>query len=198
MNDKAKIQLLSMFLAACVIFIAVLAYFLWDIKNNGGEQHSAMPALSSQAMPKPWPKDWDPWNDQWDSFEHFTDMQKQMDEMMNRMLPGGSIFSQRGFGLANNSPKVTMQETEEAFEVLVTIPEGQDVELKTDLSEGVLKISGKVKNKLEDHASGLLKKTQSISQFSQSLTLLTPVDEAALTVDRNGREIVIRVPKINS
>ncbi len=37
--------------------------------------------------------------------------------------------------------------------------------------------------------------TQSISQFSQTITLADPVDESAMQVDRKGEEIVITIPK---
>jgi len=198
MNDKFKIRLLSIILGVCIIAIAGLSYYLWNAKHDSVRPSITAVPSSAHVLPDPWPKNWDPWKDPWDSSSHFSDLQKQMDEMMTHMWPGGSIFSQRGFGVSMSSPKVMVNETDDAYEVQVSVPEGQEIELNTELSDGILKISGKIKKITEnDRDDGSYDHSMSTSQFSQSLALSEPIDESGMTIENKDGGMFIRVPKVH-
>jgi HSP20 family molecular chaperone IbpA len=79
----------------------------------------------------------------------------------------------------------------------VKVPRGENLQLNTDLADNTLTISGKVESAArDDDASGqLIGQAESVSQFSQSITLDDPVDEAGMKVDRDGGDIVITIPK---
>ncbi len=142
----------------------------------------------------------DPWatiaSDPFDVDKAFMQMQKHMDEMMSRMQPGRSIFSQHGFGFSNSVPIVNMTEKPDKYEVVVSVPQGQEVELNTEIENNRLIISGRTKNSSENNSADVYSKSVSSSQFSQSVTLEKPVDEAAMKTEKNGKELVITIPKV--
>lgn len=197
MNDQIKIRFLGVLLGVCFISIVGLGYAIWDLKTDIKEESTSFQS-SSQALPVPRSKDWDPWRDPWDSSGHFSNMQKQMDEMMSLMMPGKSIFTQHGFGLSTSSPEITMKETKSAYEIDVSVPKGQEIEVNTKLEDGVLTISGKVNTTSENSAHGLFGKSLSTTQFSQSLTLPEPIDETAMAVENEDGYMKIRIPKAGS
>ena len=201
MKAQNKIQWLSVSVIICPILIGSLSHYIWTLNNKVESlqtQSSSGAPMLQPSLPEPWPKDWDPWKDPWNSSGNFSALQKRMDEMMNRMMPGQSIFSNRGFGLSQSSPMVTMTESSNEYKVVVTVPEGQEVELNTELTDGVLKISGKVKKSSEESSGGFSAHSQSTSQFSQSMTLGEAINESAMKTEHNENEIVIRIPKNKS
>ena len=195
MKYQTKVRLLGSLLAICLVSLAALSYYIYDLKSDKEHRNSYPPPVSSQIIPSPWPKGWDPLHDPWDNSGAFSDMQKRMDAMMNRMLPGGSIFSQQGFGIFMSSPEVIMTETDDVYVIEVSVPEGQVVEFNTELANGVLTISGKVKNSSENNDDSLQGKSVSISQFSQSLVLSEPINEKGMTIESRDTGMLIRVPK---
>lgn len=198
MNDQIKIRFLGGLLGVCCILVVGLGYALWNLKTNIKDDGEILQPSSLQTLPDSWSKDWEPWKDPWDSSGHFSSMQKQMDEMMNLMMPGRSIFSQHGFGLSTSSPEISMKETKSAYVINVSVPKGQEIEINTKLDGGVLTISGKVKTTSENSAHGLFGKSLSTSHFSQSLTLSEPIDETAMAVKNEDGYMNIHIPKIRS
>ncbi len=142
----------------------------------------------------------DPWAtmaiDPFDMDKTFMQMQKHMDEMMNRMQPGRSIFSQHGFGFSTSVPVVNMTEKPDKYEVVVTVPQGKEVELNTEIENNRLIISGRTKTSSENNSADVYSKSVSSSQFSQSVTLDKPVDESAMKTEKHGKELVITIPKV--
>ncbi|SFG84277.1 Hsp20/alpha crystallin family protein [Neptunomonas qingdaonensis] len=201
MKDKTKIRILAALVGVCFMCIAGLSYYTWHMKSNATasairmDQYDPSNSLTLPALPDAGLKDWNPWFDEWGNADQFMDLQKRMDEMMGQMLPGGSIFSQRGFGLSSASPEVKLKELKDAYEVEVILPQGQEVELNTHLEKGVLTISGKVKSTDESVNGNTLGRQTSISQFSQSITLVEPVRESGISINRGDEIITVRVPK---
>lgn len=195
MKDQIKFRLLGSLLGVCLISLAVLSYYIYDLKHNEELQNPYISPLSPQTIPSPWPKGWYPLHDPWDNSDAFSNMQKRMDAMMSRMLPGGSIFSQQGFGLFMSSPEVIMTETNNAYNIDISVLEGQDIELNAELESGILTVSGKVKNSSENNDDYIQGKSVSISQFSQSLVLSEPINEGGMTIENRDTGMQIRVPK---
>lgn len=195
--EKGKSNRTLMVVAAIgLALIAGLGLYSWQL-------HQKVQQLENEAnrfmggLPEMLPdfpaRDWDPWTDPWDPSGHFAEMQKRMDELMNRMAPGGSIFSNRGFGLSVSSPEVTMKETADHYEVIVSVPQGQEVELNTELQENQLTISGKMRSIKEDKNNST--KAVVTSRFSQTVTLAEPTDEAGMTIERQDEKVVVKIPK---
>ena len=77
-----------------------------------------------------------------------------MDEMMNTMSSGTSFFNKQGLGYSSASPSIEMKEKPDKYEIIVKVPEGQQMEINTALKDSNLTISSKVKNKVEETQGG--------------------------------------------
>lgn len=144
----------------------------------------------------------DPFADDWPGLlspgSSFAEMQRRMDELMSSMTRGFPFFSQNdfGFGFMSAGPVVAMTEDDQAYLVSIQIPEGQNVELETELSNKTLIISGSVKTEQEQAGvAGFNSRNMQESRFSQSMYLSEDIDEAAMTVVQNDDEILITIPK---
>ncbi|WP_020407334.1 Hsp20/alpha crystallin family protein [Hahella ganghwensis] len=198
MQTNQKQTWLSLALAICIGVIAVLGYYTWSlhqkIEDLQNRPYSGLPYPSFN-NPHTWPGDWDPWSDNWDPTGKFSELQNYMDNLMNNMMPGNSIFSQQGFGLSPSSPKIDMENLSDKYVVTVTVPDSQDMELNTELADKVLTVSGKIKSSEEDSSDSLRKKSISTSRFSQSIKLTDPIDESRMEISHQGKDILITIPK---
>lgn len=203
METNTKIKLLRIIVGLCLVLICWLSYHSWQLSKQLQQlpQAAAINPSPFGSVPDPWPRGWDPGSNIWDPSGRFSDLQKMMDDMMNNMSPGSSVFNNQGFGFSQSSPRITMEESANEFTVLVSVPNGQEVELNTELTDNRLKISGKVNNKSEEKSNGLFGGSQSFntlssSRFSQTMTLPGEIDEAGMTIDHGESEISIRIPKV--
>jgi len=197
MTTQPRTTWLGILFLVCGIAIGALGYYALHLRQQVGEMQANAtvgPQQPATGM-APLPKNWDP-NGQ------FARMEKRMDDVMRQMMPNDPMlsqngFSQLGFGLSPASPEVTMNEDSDKYKVVVKVPKGENLQLNTDLADNTLTISGKVEhNAKEDDSSGkLVGQAESMSEFSQSITLDHPVDEAGMKVDRNGGDVVITIPK---
>lgn len=144
-----------------------------------------------------------PWRNDWPGFmmpgSGYTEMQKRMDELMNSMTRGFPFFNQNdfGFGFMAGGPAISMTEDSQAYLVTIQIPEGQNVELETEISNKTLIISGSVKSEQEEAGvAGFNSRSMQESRFSQSMYLSEDIDEEAMAIERNDEEIVISIPKL--
>ncbi|MAY01699.1 MAG: hypothetical protein CMQ38_01830 [Gammaproteobacteria bacterium] len=142
----------------------------------------------------------DPFSNNWPGFMdpggQIAEMQRRMDELMNSMTRGYPFFNQQDFGFGfSSSPTVSMTEDSEAYRVVIEVPEGQEIELNTELNNNVLVVSGSVRSLREEGNSGLSSRSMQESRFSQSMHLPGDIDEAGMTVDRQDNEIIVTVPK---
>lgn len=119
-----------------------------------------------------------PWNNDWSLSDHLSDLQKHMDEMMSTMSPGTSFFNKQGLGYSLASPSIEMKEKSDKYEIIVKVPEGQEMEINTALKASNLTISGRVKNKVVETQEGQSSRIFQTSQFSQSIYLSEPIDES--------------------
>ena len=222
MNDKLKISLPGFMIVLSLVLVLALGIYAWKLNQKVEQltvqsqetvhkpikhkQTSAqIPAVQNIAQTpkkpavKSEPHEWDPWadiaTDPLNIDKAFAQMQKRMDEMMDRMQPGRSVFSHHGFGFSTSTPKVNLMESADEYKVVVTMPEGQEVELNTTLENNRLIISGKTKQSSENNSADVYSKSVSSSQFSQSMTLTEPVNESAMTTEKQGDDIIIIIPK---
>jgi len=197
MKMESKVTWLSISLAVCAVMVGGLGWYTWTLhRQMDGLNAGTAPLPEPATAPDMRPNDFDPFAGAWDPNSRFAQMQKHMDELMQQMMPGDPLFSQHGFGLSPASPEVSLNEDSDGYTVVVKVPKGEDVELNSKLDDNQLTISGEVKNAADDESSGnVVGHAQSISQFSQTITLTDPVDEAGMRVDRKDGDIVIRIPK---
>jgi len=196
MTTQPRTAWLGILFLVCGIAIGALGYYALHLRQQVGEMQAnaaagQQPTIGMANVPK-----------NWDPNGQFAQMEKRMDDIMRQMMPNDPMlsqngFSQLGFGLSPSSPEVTMNEDTDQYKVVVKVPKGENMQLNTDLADNTLTISGKVESnaKEDDNSGKLIGQAESMSEFSQSITLDHPVDEAGMKVDRSGDDVVITIPK---
>jgi len=164
--------------------------------STPGTQHSVPGSADPLAAPFS-----DPFARNWPGFMdpggQIAEMQRRMDELMNSMTQGFPFFNQQdfGFGFIDSGPTIRMTEDSESYQVSIEVPEGQEVELNTELNNNTLVVSGSVRNEREESSSGLSSRSMQESRFSQSVYLPGPIDASAMRVEQEDTQIVVTVPK---
>lgn len=167
-------------------------------QNGGSTPVNPNPANPFSGLNDPFG---DPFDDSWPGFmnpgDSFAEMQQRMDELMDSMTRGFPFFNQEdfGFGFMNEGPVVSMTEDSDAYLIVIEVPDGQEVEVNTEVEGNMLMVSGSVRNERDESSSGINSRSMQESRFSQSVYLPEAVDEDAITIDRNTDEIVVTVPK---
>jgi HSP20 family molecular chaperone IbpA len=187
MKENHLVKWLFGIIAVCVILLAILGYHNYKLVKEIEQRKAFEDIPPLAALHDPWLEPWDPTGD-------FARVHAQMDKMMQQMMPG-SMFSQRGFGFATAMPKINLKEFADRYEVTVDMPKGQQVDLSAQLTDGVLNISGKVKNEQRTEKDQQYSEMFSTSQFSQSVTFDHPIDESGMKVKREQQNMLIIVPK---
>ena len=149
MESAVKIRWLSIgLIISIVLIVSLLAYIFFNDQSKQGAEPAPNNAFTNQNQNpaddwlQPFPSD---------PNDHFQQMQSRMQSMMDNFSQGFP-FMQSPFGDMNalfqqGNPNISMQELKNEYHIEVSIPEGQEVEVNTELSDNQLTISGTVKNK---------------------------------------------------
>jgi HSP20 family molecular chaperone IbpA len=188
----------------CLIAVGVLAYSNLQLSQALDQQNNEM-AYQSLTSPKngnAQQRTWDPFapfnpSSQQDPFEA---MHQRMQQMMERFSAGNDwfnspLFSTPGLGFDANRPKISSEDKGDYYWVTVTLPEGQTMEVNTEIENQQLTIRGKVEQSSSSHPANAFAQSFSSREFSQTITLPEPVDEAAMTVQQKDNRVEIKIPK---
>ncbi len=210
MTTQIKNRWLGVLLGVCLMVIAAMSIYTWHLSR---QLQAVSPATDNTWTENAWPtlgssSNATPYTNPNDTF---SQMQQRMDAMMNSFLSGthqpfsssifsDPVFSASGFGASASSPRITMDETADQYIVIVTVPEGQEVELNTTLNDNQLTVSGTVQRRIENTTNELFGgsrpySTLSSSQFSQTMALPADIDEAGMDVKHEDSIITIVIPK---
>ncbi len=209
MTSDKKVKLLSVGIALFVSISLALGVYAFNLKlqiDSSTNKSALTPDfdLQSNTAPSNNTQPFDPFSmsgffdDSWPGQSMLNQM-RAMTQQMGANFPmdmGGSM------GFANLSvPKVELTENDEEYVVNVTIPEGQEVSLDTELVDNRLTISGSVVNRSKnDDPLGtnnhFMSQSMSKSKFSQTLPLPYANANSQLQIDDEGEgKITIKVPK---
>lgn len=79
-----------------------------------------------------------------------------MADTVHRMSSDRFLLQQPGGGIIQRSPSIEFEESDHEYKVIIEMLEGEEVELNTEISNGVLSVSGKVKSSFSDKGEKLL------------------------------------------
>lgn len=204
MTSSKKIYLLSAGVAICLALVAILGYSTWSLHNQVKqlEASAAPPTSQPTGSLSPWLSNPRDWSSIWDNFgsapKNFADIDQWLDQTMHNMLSGNPWNTSSIFSINSRSPKIEFEDNKKEYKAVVKIPEGQEVEVNTDITDGVLTISGKVKRSQSFDKNNVFTQSESISEFSQAIALTDPIDQAAMKVINKNGEIIVTVPKVHS
>lgn len=132
----------------------------------------------------------------------FRQLQQQMDQLFGSIGPGPSPFSfgglRMGGGFANTAQaKIEVEESKDEYRVVISLSEGSDMELKTELEDNTLSISAQLRTEVQDNSRGRQVSSTSMSQISRSIFFDSPVDATGMQTEKSDSAVVIRVPKLS-
>ena len=122
---------------------------------------------------------------------------RELDEVQNRL---GSFFGGRfprvgngngGLKLADWSPQVDITEDEKEYLIKADLPEMKKDEIKVNVTEGVLSVSGERKTEKEEKNKKFHRIERSYGTFQRSFTL--PEDANGAKVSAEFKEGVLKV-----
>jgi HSP20 family protein len=119
----------------------------------------------------------------WEPFRELTSLQSEM----NRLFNGGA---QRRW-----MPAMDLVETDEHFVLRADLPGIAEDDLKIELEDGTLTISGERKAEREARNEGFYRVERAFGTFSRSLTLPKGVDADAVTANFDRGVLEVRIPK---
>ena len=119
-----------------------------------------------------------------------------MNKAFGGSLLGDSFFdsSISSFGSGNT---ISVEEDEDdQFKYIVINAKGVDKEnLKIDVTDGMVNISGEIKQSSDDQSVGSYSRSSFVSRFNKSFNIPYGVDANKVKIDQNNDKIIIKFPK---
>jgi len=201
-----KVRILGAGLAVCLLIVAVLGVSTWSLQHRLDRLEVSAAQITPPALDPLAALPSDPAqiglggkNPALNSFsdweKSFAEMEKRIDKMMGDMMSSSPWDSKSFISSNSRSPEITFEDKGDEYKAVITVPEGEEVDINTGINNGVLTISGRVSSSSSKESHGTTMHAQSLSEFSQSLMLDEPVDPAAMKVVNNKHKIVVTVPK---
>lgn len=200
MTKSTKLYVISACVVLCLFVIAGLGYSTWMLHKKVAEldqSNTSTYGVMDPSLP-PLTGNSGIWKNFGPMPDDFSQMQTWANEMMENMMSRTPGFNQPGFGALQQAPKIAFEESPSEYKATIEMLKGEEVELNTEISDGVLTVSGRVKRSGSDEGLGLFSQTQFSSKFSRIFVLDKPVDQAAMQVINENGKTIVRIPKIVS
>ena len=129
----------------------------------------------------------------WEPLREFSTLQNEM----NRLF--GTVFDNptpgNGQTLRRWMPAMDLVETGDHFVLRADLPGLSEDDVKIELEDSTLTISGERKAEHEDRSEGFYRVERAFGAFSRSLTLPKGVNADAVTASFNNGVLEVRIPK---
>ena len=138
----------------------------------------------------------DPFGD--DIFKEMLQMQKEMDQMFNRMH---ERMQQRSSGLLSplGTYKMTVRnqfvDKGDHYELMTNIPESKENHIDINTNNGVMSVSAKIVQEKENKTNTMVSTSRSVRMYQQSMPLPNDADENSIKADYKNGKLVITVSK---
>jgi HSP20 family protein len=128
----------------------------------------------------------------WEPLRELGSLQNEMNRLFNTVFdtpqPGGSTMRRW-------MPAMDLVETDDNFVLRADLPGLSEEDLKIELEDGTLTVSGERKAEHESENEGYYRVERAFGSFSRSLTLPQGIDPEAVTASFDRGVLEIRVPK---
>jgi HSP20 family protein len=130
----------------------------------------------------------------WEPLRELSSLQSEMNRLFN------TVFDQPAGGHANGGvrrwiPAMDLVETADNFVLRADLPGMSEEDLKIEVEDNVLTISGERKSEHQDGEQGFYRVERAFGSFSRSLTLPNGVDAGAVTAGFDRGVLEVRIPK---
>lgn len=112
-------------------------------------------------------------------------------DAMDRLLEDSVVTPSRAMGM----PKIDMKETKDAVQVKAELPGVAEEDIKVEVSDGVLTISGEKKAEKEEEKEGYYYKESFSGSFSRSVSLPSDVKAEKTEAEMDNGVLNITIPK---
>ncbi len=138
-----------------------------------------------------------------DKIDPFSQMDKIHDRMLKQMdqaFGGGRLFSNSFFDSSNlgdmKSDGIKVEEHEDDdFKYIEVIADGIDKDsLNIKISNGIISISGEIRNMDNNQGYGRRSMSSFVSSFHQSFNVPSGVNEQKVKIDTKDNKIIIKFP----
>lgn len=138
---------------------------------------------------------WEPSNlSRWDPFRELEDMSERLNRIFGQ--PTSRLLGDNGaMALAEWSPAVDVQETESEYLVKADLPDVKKDDVKVQLQDGMLCVSGERKQEKEEKGKRFHRIERACGRFERRLTLPTDVDPTKVAADFTDGVLKVHLPK---
>jgi HSP20 family protein len=129
----------------------------------------------------------------WEPLREFGTLQNEMNRLFNSVFdtpPAGGNGAMRRW-----VPAMDLAETEDHFVLRADLPGLSEDDVKIELEDATLTISGERRSEHEDKGEGFYRVERAFGSFSRSLTLPQGVDADGVTAGFDRGVLEVRIPK---
>jgi len=130
----------------------------------------------------------------WEPLRELGSLQSEMNRLFNTVFdppaPGNGGSTMRRW-----MPAMDLVETDEHFVLRADLPGMTEEDIKIELEDGTLTVSGERKAEHESENEGYYRVERAFGSFSRSLTLPQGVDAEAVTANFDRGVLEVRIPK---
>ncbi len=132
----------------------------------------------------------------WEPVRELHTMQNEMNRLFNTFFDSPSPSNGGGQTVARRwIPAMDVVETQDHFVLRADLPGLSENDVKIELEDNVLTVSGERKSEHEQQSEGYFRVERSFGAFSRSLTLPEGVDADGIEASFNNGVLEVRIPK---
>lgn len=130
----------------------------------------------------------------WDPFVELEDVSKHLNRIFNK-FPARTESSRELLAMADWAPNVDITETDTAYLVKGEIPGVNKEDVKVNIEDGMLIMSGERKQEKEEKGKKFHRIERSYGSFMRSFRLPDNVDESAVKAEFKDGMLNVTLPK---
>ena len=130
----------------------------------------------------------------WEPLREFSTLQNEMNRLFNTVFDAPSQGN-GGSTLRRWMPAMDLVETEDHFVLRADLPGLAEDDVKIELEDGTLTVSGERQAEHEAKAEGYYRVERAFGSFSRSLTLPQGIDPEAVAAHFDRGVLEVRIPK---
>ena len=128
----------------------------------------------------------------WEPLREMSSLQTEMNRLFNTMFESPTVGNG---GTRRWTPAMDLAETENHFVLRADLPGIDESDVKIELEDNVLTVSGERKSERETDGEGFHRVERQFGSFSRSLTLPRGVDPEAVSAAFDRGVLEVRIPK---